>query len=116
MTSGEDRAKQGEALLACAHCRPVGSGYCNRDQFPASQATCLYCDGSGKAKPAPPGNDTNAKRGWATYQATVWCGACAEWFMTARKNWVPEARIRGWSNTRDRGWLCPECASARSKA
>lgn len=51
--------------------------------------------------------------GHFTIELTVWCGLCEEWTQQperSRKQMAHVIRRGGWRKTKDRGWLCPECA------
>ena len=56
---------------------------------------------------------TRAKGGIRAYY-TVWCGSCDEFRELGGKTiraCGTEAKKLGWRNTRERGWLCPECVA-----
>lgn len=47
---------------------------------------------------------------------SVWCGDCSEWRHLESKKMETaafEARHYGWSFTKERGWICPECRGAQ---
>jgi len=55
--------------------------------------------------------------GTITREYTVWCGSCSAWVQRAmlrdKAHMAKVARRLGWTLTKLRGWLCPECASRR---
>ena len=42
---------------------------------------------------------------------TVWCGRCSKWEYVGDVIGSPteEAKANGWKNTKQDGWVCPDC-------
>jgi hypothetical protein len=50
----------------------------------------------------------------------IWCGSCGTGDSTTGgdltyKKAVREFRSQGWSKTKARGWICPDCARCREE-
>lgn len=54
-----------------------------------------------------------------TTQKTIWCGeeTCSVWDQLSYQKGLAQVwRRLGWRRTRDRGWICPDCAKKREKS
>lgn len=54
-------------------------------------------------------------KGKISVEKTVWCGLCAHWDQRDNYNFIREIRKIGWKQTKEHGWLCPECIKKYTK-
>ncbi|GEN36118.1 hypothetical protein ADA01nite_35780 [Aneurinibacillus danicus] len=55
-------------------------------------------------------------KGYIGKYYTIWCGKCIKW-EDVPVNSYPEkqARKMGWKNTKEYGWLCPDCIAGTTR-